>query len=64
MLIDFISLTLSLLVKAPPSLREKIILENTDNDYIKKILISKLSRSYKFDTFYYASLIYKISKFL
>lgn len=42
MLIDFISLSLSLLLKTPPNLREKIIIENTDNDYIKKILISKL----------------------
>lgn len=42
MLIDFISLSLSLLIKTPPSVREKIIRENTDNEYITKILISKL----------------------
>lgn len=42
MLIDFISLTLSLLIKTPPNLREKIINEHTDNETIQKILISKL----------------------
>lgn len=42
MLIDFISLSLSLLIKTPPSVREKIIRENTDNEYITKILVSKL----------------------
>lgn len=42
MLIDFVTLTLSLLVKTPPNLRERLIEENTDNDMIKKILISKL----------------------
>lgn len=42
MLIDFVTLTLSLLVKTPPNLRERLIKENTDNEIIKKILISKL----------------------
>ncbi len=42
MLIDFVTLTLSLLVKTPPNLRERLIEENTDNEVIKKILISKL----------------------
>lgn len=43
MLIDFVTLVLSLIVKTPPNLREKLIEENTDNEIIKKILISKLS---------------------
>lgn len=42
MLIDFVTLTLSLLVKTPPNLRERLIEENTDNEMIKKILMSKL----------------------
>lgn len=42
MLIDFVTLSLSLLIKTPPNLRERLINENTDNDVIKKILISKL----------------------
>ncbi len=42
MLIDFISLSLSLLIKTPPNLREKIINENTSNDVIKTILNAKL----------------------
>ena len=42
MLIDFVTLTLSLLVKTPPNLRERIIEETTDNEMIKKILLSKL----------------------
>ena len=43
MLIDFVTLTLSLLIKTPPNLRKKIIDDNTDNDVIKKILSTKLS---------------------
>lgn len=43
MLIDFVTLSLSLLIKTPPSLRKKIIEENTDNEVIKKILTSKLA---------------------
>lgn len=42
MLIDFVTLTLSLLVKTSPNLREKLIKNNTDNEMIKKILLSKL----------------------
>jgi hypothetical protein len=42
MLIDFVTLTLSLLIKTPPSLRGRLIEENTDNEFIKKILLSKL----------------------
>lgn len=42
MLIDFVSLSLSLLIKTPPTLREKMIRGNTDNEIIKKILISRL----------------------
>ena len=42
MLIDFITLSLSLLIKTPPTLREGIIDDNTDNEFIKKILKSKL----------------------
>lgn len=42
MLIDFVSLTLSLLIKTPPNLRLKLIEENTDNEMMKKILLSKL----------------------
>jgi hypothetical protein len=42
MLIDFITLTLSLLIKTPPTLRKKLIEDNTDNEIIKTILISKL----------------------
>jgi len=42
MLIDFVTLSLSLLIKTPPSLRKRIIDENTDNETIKKILKSKL----------------------
>lgn len=42
MLIDFITLSLSLLIKIPPTLRESIIDDNTDNEFIKKILKSKL----------------------
>jgi len=42
MLIDFVSLTLSLLIKTPPNLRAKLIEENTDNEVMKKILLSKL----------------------
>ena len=42
MLIDFVSLSLSLLIKTPPTLREKMIRSNTDNEIIKKILISRL----------------------
>lgn len=41
-LIDFVTLSLSLLVKIPPSLREKVIEENTDNLEIRKLLKSKL----------------------
>ncbi|MBW2998033.1 hypothetical protein KY321_00710 [Candidatus Woesearchaeota archaeon] len=41
-LIDFIALSLSLLIKTPKSLRKKLIDDNTDNEEIKKILISKL----------------------
>lgn len=43
MLIDFVTLALSLLIKTPPNLRARIIKENTDNEMIKKILNSKLS---------------------
>ncbi len=42
MLIDFVTLTLSLLIRTPPSYRLKLIDETTDNEVIKKILISKL----------------------
>jgi hypothetical protein len=42
MLIDFVTLTLSLLVKTPPNLRERLIEQTTDNEMIKKILLSKL----------------------
>lgn len=42
MLVDFVTLTLSLLIKTPPNLRERLIVENTDNDLIRKILLSKL----------------------
>jgi len=42
MLIDFVTLALSLLIKTPPNLRGKLIKENTDNEMIKKILYSKL----------------------
>ena len=42
MLVDFVTLTLSLLIKTPPNLRERFIIDNTDNDIIKKILLSKL----------------------
>ena len=42
MLIDFITLSLSLLIKTPPTLRESLIDDNTDNEFIKKILKSKL----------------------
>ncbi len=42
MLVDFVALTLSLLIKTPPNLRERLIVENTDNDIIRKILLSKL----------------------
>ncbi|MCW8850439.1 MAG: hypothetical protein OQJ81_10715 [Melioribacteraceae bacterium] len=42
MLIDFVTLSLSLLIKTPPNLRARLILENTDNEFIKKILLSKL----------------------
>ena len=43
MLIDFVTLALSLLIKTPPNLRERLIEENTDNKMIKKILNSKLT---------------------
>lgn len=43
MLIDFVTLALSLLIKTPPNLRERLIEENTDNSMIKKILNSKLT---------------------
>ncbi len=42
MLIDFVTLALSLLIKTPPHLRGRLIQENTDNEIIKKILFSKL----------------------
>lgn len=42
MLVDFVTLTLSLLIKTPPNLRERLIVENTENDTIRKILLSKL----------------------
>jgi hypothetical protein len=42
MLIDFVTLTLSLLVKTPPNLRKRLIEQTTDNEMIKKILLSKL----------------------
>ena len=42
MLIDFVTLSLSLLIKTPPSYRLKLIDDNTDNGVIKKILTSKL----------------------
>lgn len=42
MLVDFVTLTLSLLIKTPPNLRERLIVENTENDIIRKILLSKL----------------------
>jgi len=42
-LIDFIELSLLLLVKTPPSIRKKIIDENTNNEEIKTLLNSKLS---------------------
>lgn len=42
MLIDFVTLSLSLLIKTPPGLRKQLILENTNNEVIKKILLSKL----------------------
>jgi hypothetical protein len=41
-LIDFLELSFALLIKTPPSLRKKLIDENTTNDEIKKILNSKL----------------------
>lgn len=43
MLIDFVTLSLSLLIKTPPNLRARLIKENTDNEMIKKILVSKLN---------------------
>jgi hypothetical protein len=43
-LIDCVSLILSLLVKIPPSLRAKLIFDNTENEVIQKILISKLDK--------------------
>lgn len=43
MLIDFVTLSLSLLIKTPPSYRLKLIDDNTDNEIIKKILTAKLS---------------------
>jgi hypothetical protein len=43
MLIDFVTLSLSLLIKTPPNLRKKLVQENTGNEIIKKILTSKLS---------------------
>jgi hypothetical protein len=43
MLIDFVTLSLSLLVKTPPNLRKRLVQENTSNEIIKKILTSKLS---------------------
>lgn len=42
MLIDFIVLSLSLLIKTPPSLRQKLIDQTTNNEAIKTILNSKL----------------------
>ncbi len=42
-LIDFIELSLLLLIKTPPNLRKKIIDENTNNEEIKTLLNSKLS---------------------
>ena len=48
MLIDFVTLSLSLLIKTPPNLRKRLVQENTDNDIIKKILASKLSTIEKF----------------
>ncbi|MCB0746349.1 MAG: hypothetical protein KDC90_02700 [Ignavibacteriae bacterium] len=41
-LVDFIGLCLSMLIKTPPRLRLKLINENTTNEDIKKILKSKL----------------------
>ena len=43
MLIDFVTLALSLLIKTPPNLRARLIEDNTDNQMIKKILNAKLS---------------------
>lgn len=48
MLVDFITLTLSFLIKIPPTMRMKLIENNTDNHFIKKILFSKLSAISKF----------------
>ncbi|MBK7105360.1 MAG: hypothetical protein IPH62_08755 [Ignavibacteriae bacterium] len=42
MLIDFIVLSLSLLIKTPPSLRQKLIDQTTNNEAIRTILNSKL----------------------
>lgn len=42
MLIDFVTLSLSLLIRIPKTYRLKLIDETTDNEMIKKILISKL----------------------
>ena len=41
-LIDFITLSLSLLIKTPPNLREKIINETTENIEIRQILKAQL----------------------
>lgn len=48
MLIDFVTLALSLLIKTPPSLRKRLIQSNTDNEIIKKILLAKLSSIEKY----------------
>ncbi|MBK7978638.1 MAG: hypothetical protein IPK06_01230 [Ignavibacteriae bacterium] len=42
-LIDFVILNLSLLIRIPPSLRKKLIDQSTENEEIKEILISKLN---------------------
>ncbi|MFZ1289986.1 MAG: hypothetical protein WAR79_07840 [Melioribacteraceae bacterium] len=42
MLIDFIVLSLSLLIRTPPSLRQKLVNQTTNNEAIKTILNAKL----------------------
>lgn len=42
MLVDFITLNLSLLIRIPPTYRMKLIDDTTNNQMIKKILMQKL----------------------
>ena len=46
MLIDFVTLTLSLLIKTPPNLREKLINKNTDNEWsrVDRLCVEKSVR--------------------